>query len=303
MPTLSPRLLLALLIVYLVWGSTYLAIRVAVGEWPPFLMAGTRFLAAGLALALAGLAARAPRPTLRQLAGAGLVGLFLLLGGNGLVVWAEQWLDSGLTALLVATVPLFSLSLESLLPDGRPPGPRQRAGVLVGFLGMGLLCAPSLGRPEAGTFWPVLALLGASFLWACGMALGRRLPVPGAGTFNSAANQLAAAVAFLLLSCGLGETRGFEWGSLSASAWGAWAYLVAFGSIVGFSAFAWLNRKAPPALTATYAYVNPVVAVILGALVLGERLTPATLAGAAVVVGAVALVLSPGRPAPSEEPA
>lgn len=285
------HVIVALAIVYLVWGSTYLAIRVAVEGLPPFLMAGIRYvIASGLMLA-AGLATRQVRPSWREVASSSLVGLFLLLGGNGLVVWAEQYVSSGLAALLVASVPLWILAQEAAWPGGSKPTALGTVGVMTGFAGVVALMWPQLVSGAHQALWAQGVVLIGAFLWAFGTLLGRRVPMPRSGVYNSAFQMLGAAVVFLTVSVLLGEPARVSWAAVPLQAWGALAYLVIMGSCVAFSAFAWLVQNAKPDLVATYAYVNPVVAVGLGALILGEPVDVWVLAGAALIVGSVVLVV------------
>lgn len=297
------QIALALGIVYVVWGSTYLAIRVAVGDIPPFLMAGGRWLAACGIMMLAGLLTRQPWPSWKEIGWASLIGWFLLIGGNGLVVWSEQYISSGMAALLVGSLPLWVLGIEAVLPGGARPTWLGVSGILLGLGGVAALVWPSLQGPASiGLLGQGLVLFG-TFLWAIGTLLGRRVRVPKSGIYNTAFQMLSAAVGFSVLSLAFGEPGKVNWGAIHPEAWQAWGYLVVFGSCVAFSAFAWLVQRAKPELVSTYAYVNPVVAVLLGVRYLGEPLTAGTLVGAAMVVASVALVIRGGRPARLEEAA
>lgn len=294
-PGTTGPLVLALGIVYLVWGSTYLAIRIAVEGMPPFLMAGMRFAVASAIMILAGLMMRQDRPSWREIAGSSMVGLFLLLGGNGLVVWAEQFVASGLAALLVASVPLWILALEAVLPGGNRPTRLGTVGVLLGFFGVIALMWPQLATGEHHALWAQGLVLVGTFLWALGTLLGRRVPLPSSGIYNSAFQMLAASIGFLVVSFGFGEPFRVVWADVPPQAWGALGYLVIAGSCIAFSAFAWLVRNARPDLVSTYAYVNPVVAVALGALILAEPVDVWVLGGAVLIVASVALVVKGGR--------
>lgn len=286
---------LALGVVYLVWGSTYLAIRVAVEGLPPFMMAGTRWLlAAGIMFAAAALTRQA-RPSRREIVGASVTGLFLLVGGNGLVTWAEQEIDSGLAALLVASLPLWILAIETVTPGSTRPTATGAAGIALGFLGVVVLLLPSLQSGAQAALWAQALVLFGTLLWAIGTLIGRRVAVPRSGVYNSAWSMLFASLVFWVLSAGFGELGRIEWAEVPQSAWLATGYLVVFGSCVAFSCYTWLVKHARPDLLSTYAYVNPVVAVLLGALILHEPLTPYTLAGAALIVASVALVIRGGR--------
>ncbi|MEU1283032.1 EamA family transporter [Kitasatospora sp. NPDC005856] len=297
-PTRAPRLggavWLALLVVYIVWGSTYLAIRVAVETMPSFLSAAARFLVAGLLLVGYLLVRQGPaglKVTGRQLASSALVGLLLLTGGNGLVVLGETSVPSGLAALLVAAVPLWMVVLTAA--GGERPRVAELAGVLLGLVGLGVLSAPAIG----GSVEPVgvILIIVATVLWATGSFVTKKIPMPGNVLAASAYQMLAGGTADLLVGLGRGEHHGLDLGAISGRSWVALAYLVMFGSLLAFTAYAWLLRSAPLTLVGTYAYVNPVVAVLLGWLILAEPLTGPTLAGGAIVVAGVCLVVSVSR--------
>ncbi|MEV8589900.1 EamA family transporter [Streptomyces sp. NPDC051180] len=284
----------ALGIVYVVWGSTYLGIRVAVETMPPFLSAGTRFVTAGLLLA--GIIAWRQGPaalkvTGRQLASAVLIGLLLILGGNGLVVLAETSIPSGLAALLIAVVPAWVVLLRAA--TGERPGLGAVGGVLLGLAGLAVLTLPGLsGEVKIGG---VLLVVVATLLWSVGSFSSARLPLPPNPFTASAYEMVAGGIAGLLLGLVRGEHHGLDLGAISGRSWAALAYLILFGSLLAFTAYAWLLQAAPLSLVATYAYVNPVVAVLLGALVLNEALTWPLLLGGAIVVAGVCLIVSTER--------
>ncbi|WP_083462234.1 EamA family transporter [Kitasatospora griseola] len=284
----------ALGIVYVVWGSTYLAIRVVVETMPSLLSGALRFAAAGLLLAV-GLAARrgigALRVTWRQFASAALVGVLLLTGGNGMVVLAEKTVPSGLAALMVASVPLWVVLLRRVF--GTRTDPATLAGVLLGLAGLAVLTAPGL-TGQVGLTGLVLAVIGA-VVWALGSVLAGRLPLPADPFVASVYEMLAGAVGALALSFLRGEPGDFDPAAVSTASWVGLGYLVLFGSIVAFTSYAWLLQRAPLPLVATYAYVNPVVAVFLGWLLLSEALTWPIMLGGAIVVGGVFLVARNAR--------
>ncbi|MFD5431617.1 EamA family transporter [Kitasatospora sp. NPDC127067] len=293
-PRLGGAVWLALLVVYIVWGSTYLAIRIAVETMPSFLSAAARFLVAGLLLTGYLLVRQGPaglKVTKRQLASSALVGLLLLTGGNGLVVLGETSVPSGLAALLVAAVPLWMVVLTAV--GGERPRPAELAGVLLGLVGLGVLSAPAIG----GSIEPtgVIMIIAATLLWATGSFATKRIPMPDNVLAASAYQMLVGGVGDLVIGLGRGEQHGLDLGTISGRSWLALAYLVMFGSLLAFTAYAWLLRSAPLTLVATYAYVNPVVAVLLGWLILAEPLTGPTLAGGAIVVAGVCLVVSVSR--------
>ncbi|MEU5063806.1 EamA family transporter [Streptomyces virginiae] len=284
----------ALALVYVVWGSTYLGIRIVVETMPPFLSAGARFIIAGVLLAAVvawryGTAAL--RATRAQLGSAVLVGLLLILGGNGLVVLAETSVPSGLAALLVAAVPMWVVVLRTATGD-RPPA-RTLAGVLIGLAGLAVLTSPGLSG--AVRLSGVLMVLAGSVLWSLGSFSASKLPLPGNPFTGSAYQMLAGGIGGVVVGLLRGEHRGLEPASFSTASWLALGYLVLFGSLVAFTAYVWLLRAAPLSLVATYAYVNPVVAVALGSLILDEALTWPILAGGAVVVAAVVVIVSTER--------
>jgi drug/metabolite transporter (DMT)-like permease len=279
---------IALAIVYVVWGSTYFAIALVIQTMPPLLTAGVRFLIAGLLL-LGYLAVRdrdALRVTGRQLAGAALVGILLLAGGNGLVSLGEKTVPSGLAALIVASVPLWIVILRLLAGDR--VGRDVVLGVTVGIAGVAILVVPSgiSGRTDPAG---LLMLVGATLMWATGTFISPRLDLPrSVWAYQMMAAGVAAAVAATLI----GETRELDLSRFSTTSLLGFAYLVVFGSLVAYSAYTWLLTHAPVSLVSTYAYVNPVVAVLLGTLFLSEPITPTMIAGAALILVAVAFIVS-----------
>jgi drug/metabolite transporter (DMT)-like permease len=284
---------LALFTVYLVWGSTYLAIRVVVREIPPFVAAGMRFLAAGVVMtALAAFKDKA-RPSRRQLVDYALIGVLLLGFGNGLVMWSEQQIPSGIAALLVATVPLFMTFLDRFRRGGQPWSLRVWAGTLVGLAGVVLVARPE--GDVAHQHWAgIVALQIATLSWAVGslwsQATPRRLPV-----FTAAAIEMLAGAMVLGIESRLAGEDLARVSAASSTAWIALAYLVVFGSLVGFTAFAYCLHELPASSVGTYAYVNPVVAVALGAFLLHEPVSLGLLAGAAMILVAVLLTTLSSR--------
>ncbi|RSS72224.1 EamA family transporter [Streptomyces sp. WAC06614] len=279
---------------YVVWGSTYLGIRVVVETMPPFLSAGARFVTAGLLLTALVAWRQGPaalRVTRRQLVSTVLVGLLLILGGNGLVVLAETAVPSGLAALLIAAVPMWVVLLRTSAGD-RPPL-RTLGGVLLGLLGLAVLTSPGLSG--AVRLWGVLLVLAGSLLWSLGSFWSSKLPMPANPFTASAYEMLIGGVGGLVVGLARGEQHGLDLAALSTRSWVALGYLVVFGSLVAFTAYAWLLQRAPLSLTATYAYVNPVVAVVLGALILDEELTWPIVTGGAIVVAAVVVIVSTER--------
>lgn len=288
MSSKTNRLLLvsAYITVAVVWGSTYLAIRIGVQELPPFLFAGARHLTAGTILVLVSLIARQPFPRGWRAWGAqSLVGVLMLAGGNGLVGWAEQWVDSGVAALLVASVPLYAAALGAWLLGGRI-SVRGWLGLLVGLIGVAVLVGP--GAPEGGRWIAgALMLLLASFFWALGSVLSQRRRSDGAFLPGLSVQMLAGGLVLGVAAVLTGQTSNVE---ITARGAGALAYLVFCGSILAYTAYLYLLRNMPAAKATTYAYINPAVAVILGAVVLGEEITGHLLLALPLILGGVLLV-------------
>lgn len=281
-----PWVLLAILAVYLVWGSTYLAIRIALETVPPFAIGAIRFLIAGAGLYAGLRLTGAPAPTAVQWRTAALTGVLLFVGGNGLVVLGEQWVDSGLVALIVGTMPLWAALFGGLV--GERPSRREWLGLALGFVGVAALqLGGALGDAGAGA----LVVLLSPVCWALGVVLGRTRPLP-AGPMAAAAQMLTGGAALLALSLASGESLTTLPSARSAL---ALVYLVVFGSLVGFTAYGYLLRHARPAVANSYAYVNPVVAIVLGAALAGELVTPTTWLAAAVILSGVAVLRGPGR--------
>ncbi|CAL1240487.1 EamA family transporter [Candidatus Methylocalor cossyra] len=295
---------IALLAVYLVWGSTYLVIRFTVETLPPFLAAGLRFLASGVILLAWRRAAGDPWPTRRQWRAAALVGSLLLLGGNGLVSWAERTVPSGVAALVIGAVPMFMVLAEALRPNGTRPAGGVVAGLAVGFAGIYLLVGPSESTELPPWELPgLIALLVAGLMWAIGSVLGRTSDLPQSALMATGAEMLVGGLALLAASLIIGEWRGFSFDRVSPDSWWGLAYLIAFGSMVGFVAYAWLLQNAPLPLVATYAYVNPLVALVLGNWFGQEPLTPRLLSAAAIIVGSVVFINGAGRARDPRKPA
>ncbi len=285
------QLVLAFTAIYLIWGSTYLAIRVAVGAMPPFLMASVRFLIAGTLLLTFLKLRGAAWPTAQQWRANVIIGTFLLLGGNGSVVWAEQYVPSGITALLIGVSPLFIVLTEWAWPGGSRPGAVTFGALLLGFAGVTWLAAPWQTASHGGLhLGGVAAILLGCVSWGVGSIYSRHAK-HGADSFVASALQmLGGGAALLLAAIPHGDFAALDTAAITPRAWGAFAYLVAVGSLVGFSTFVWLMKHSTPARVATYAYVNPIVAVFLGWILLDEPITPRTLVASAIIVAAVAII-------------
>ncbi|MBN1122385.1 MAG: drug/metabolite exporter YedA [Anaerolineae bacterium] len=288
---LNLRVAAAFAAIYIIWGSTYLAIRLAIDTIPPFLMAGLRFTFAGAVLFTWLRLRGVPRPKLIHWRSTAIIGGLLLLGGNGGVVWAEQRVASGLAALMVGIVPLWMVLLDWLRPGGKRPRGEVLAGVGIGFMGVVLLVGPG-SLSSVGGIDPVGAgvLVFATLSWAVGSLYSRQAPLPESSMMSTALEMLCGG---LLLT--LAGTINGEWGrlnleSISLQSGLALAYLVVFGSWIAFSAYVWLLKVSTPARVATYAYVNPVVAVFLGWAIVAEPLSLRMLFAAVLIVGAVFLI-------------
>lgn len=288
------KIWLALGTVYVIWGSTYLAIAIAIETLPPFWMAGARFVVAGALLYGLARWRGAARPAAVHWRSAALIGGLLLMGGNGGVVWAEQRVDSGLAALLVSMVPLWMVLLQWLRPGGSRPSGRVIAGVALGFGGLVLLVRPTGGGGI--DLVGVAALMLACVSWAWGSLHSRRVPLPESPLMATALEMISGGALLLVLGTLTGEPSRLDLAAVSIRSALALGYLVVFGALVAFTAYVWLLRVASPVLVSTYAYVNPIVAVFLGWLFRGEPLTAATLGAAAVIVTGVALITSAKAP-------
>ena len=294
------RLWLALATVYLVWGSTYLAVRVMVRTIPPLLGSGVRFLVAGVVLSPFLVARRGwtgVRVTGREAGAASLIGVLFLAGGTGLVTVAERDVPSGLAAVLVAAMPLGVVVLRRLA--GEPVPLATSVGVMAGLAGVAVLLLPGNPAPEAGWFGLVLILVADASMAVASFA-SSRLPVPGDTLVATAYELLAAGVVLCAAGLLTGEATGLRVERFSAESLASLAYLTVAGSLVAYTAYVWLLANAPVSKATTHTHVNPVVAVALGWLVLDERVTLATLAGAALVVGSVAAVVRHESPVQAE---
>ncbi len=292
----SPRpsaVLLAFAAIYLIWGSTYLAIRFAVETIPPFLMLAARFGLAGLLLyAWLRLRGRS-RPPAREWLGSLAVGGLLLVGGTGAVAWAEQWIPSGLAALIVAIVPVWMVLLDWLRPNGRRPGPAVVAGLMLGLGGVALLVGPvELAGGGRMQFLGSAAVVLGTISWATGSVFGARFPVPAAPRMAAALQMIMGGALLLAIGTARGEWSRLDPAAVSMRSLGALAYLLVFGSLVAFAAYVFLLRVTTPARVGSYAYVNPVVAVFLGWALAGEPVTGRTILAAAVILTGVAMIVS-----------
>jgi drug/metabolite transporter (DMT)-like permease len=289
----------ALWVIYVVWGSTYLAIRVTVETIPPFLSAGGRFLLAGLIMYVI-LAIRkgaaAVKVTKRELAASALVGAALLFGGNGLVSVAEQEVSSSLAALIIASTPLWVILLRTVTGERVSRG--TLVGVALGFAGVAMLVLP--GGESAADVAGLVMLVVAAASWASGSFFSSKLPLPRDPFLSTTAQMLSGGLVLVLAGIVTGETSGLDPAEFSGASLAAFAYLVTIGSLGAFTCYVWLLQNAPISKVATYAYVNPVIAIFLGWLILDESITATIVAGAAVIVSSVAFIVSKESAAKTE---
>jgi drug/metabolite transporter (DMT)-like permease len=296
----STLVLVAFAAVYLVWGSTYLAIRIGVESFPPLILAGLRHFTVGILLYPIFRMKTGIRPSATHWRTAVVTGALLLFVGNGGVSWAELTVPSGITALLVATVSLWLVVVDWLRPGGVRPVPRVTMGLLMGFAGMLLLVGPAhLGGSERVDPRGAAVLVAASLAWACGSLYSKHGGMPSSPMLGVAMQSFAGGVILLIVALIAGEFRELHLGTVSVRSWLALGYLVVFGSGIGFSAYIYIIHKSTAARVSTYAFVNPVVALFLGWLIAGETITLRTVIAAAVILTAVILVIT----APHRTPA
>ena len=280
---MNVRGLFHLLVVYIVWGSTYLAIRIAVREgagFPPFTMSGMRIAAASIVLLLWAWSKRESfRLSRRQAITLAASAVLLWVGGNGMVAWAEKTVDSGYAALLVAAMPMWVAIMESII-DGKRPSSRLIGALLIGLVGIAVLNGPVILEGSVGSLVGAAALVFAGMSWGAGSLLQRRRPVPVGPEVSSGYQQVFGAIGLMIAALLTGEPKPTP----TPEAWAAWGYLAIFGSVFAFTSFVKALRLLPTNIVMTYAYVNPVIAVFLGWIILGEQITLWTAAGTMLVV-------------------
>lgn len=292
-PPRSWLLLASFSAVYILWGSTYLAIRVGIESFPPLLLAGLRHLSLGAIFYPFFRRSTGEKPTFAQWRTTLITGVLLLAMGNGTVSWAEKIVPSGIAALLVATVSLWMVLIDWLRPGGRRPAPRVIAGFLLGFAGMTLLVGPErIGNSERVNPLGAFALIGASFAWALGSIYSRHHPLPRSPLLAVGMQTLCGGTVLCLAAIATGETRHLHLADVTLRSWIALLYLVVFGSALGFSAYVYILKHSTASHVATYAFVNPVVALALGWFLAAEPLTLRTLLASGVILTAVLLVIT-----------
>jgi drug/metabolite transporter (DMT)-like permease len=282
----------AMLAIYVIWGSTYLAIRFAVETIPPFLMAGTRFFVSGLILYIWRRLAGDPAPTPRQWRSAVIVGLLLLLGGNGVLSWAEQHVASGIAALIIASIPLWITLIDALMPHGVKPDWKVVLGLLIGFGGIVLLVSSSgtQSSAEGMSLIGVGTLLLAALLWSIGSIYGRDADMPNSSLLGTGMEMLGGAAGLFIAATFFGEWKSLALSGITSRSLLGLAYLILAGSLLGFTSYSWLLRNAPVSLVSTYAYVNPVVAIFLGAWLAGEIINLPIVISALIIIASVVVI-------------
>ncbi len=298
---MKTKVWIALLALYIVWGSTYLAIRFAVETIPPFFHAGIRFLVSGLILVIWRRAAGEPMPTRKQWISLAIIGNLLLLGGNGLVSWAEQTIPSGIAALIIGAIPLFLVITEAFRPGGVKPNRWTFLGLLIGFIGIFILVGPKelTGGSRLDPFG-VTALLMACLFWSLGSVYSKHGNLPKSSLMSTGGQMLMGSVGLFAVSLATGELSGWHLADVTAKSALGLVYLIFAGSLIGFVSYGWLLQNAPISLVATYAYVNPIVAVLLGNWFAEEALEPRVWLAAAIIVGSV-MFINRSRPAVGKE--
>ena len=296
MTKIQPRkieITLAFAAVYILWGSTYLGIRFAIESIPPFMMAGSRFIVASAVLYLVAKYQGAEKINFSHIKDSFIVGGCLLLGGNGCVVWAEQYVPSGLAALLVATVPIWMVLFDWISPHGKRPTKRVITGIVLGFIGVAFMISPTEFIGSKGiNLLGAAALLFATVSWAFGSVYSRSANLPSSKLLTVSLEMLAGGILLLLVSFLFGEFHKVNFSMISSKAIYAWLYLIVFGSIIGFTAYIWLLDAAGPSKASTYAYVNPAIAVFLGWALAGEELNLRIFISMIIIILAVFVIIT-----------
>ena len=289
---MKTKVWIALLALYIVWGSTYLGIKVAIETIPPFFHAGIRFLISGIILVVWQRAAGQQMPTRKQWVSTAIIGTLLLLGGNGLVAWAEQFIPSGVAALIIGSVPMFLVVAEALRPNGIKPNWQAIVGLLIGFAGIFILVGPAKisGSTAKLNSFGVAALLFACLFWSIGSIYSKSADLPRSSLMSTGAQMLMGSISLFIISLITGELNHWDPTSVSTRSIYGLLYLIFVGSLIGFASFGWLLQNAPISLVATYAYVNPIVAVLLGNWLAAEPLEPRIWLATAIIIGSVIFI-------------
>jgi drug/metabolite transporter (DMT)-like permease len=291
---MKARIWIALIAVYIVWGSTYLAIRFTIETIPPFLSAGVRFLVSGAILYIWSRLSGGVAPSKAEWRSASIIGLLLLLSGNGFLVWAEQRIPSGIASLFIATTPLWMVLIDALRPGGVKANSLTWLGVLAGLVGTALLANPWQSRATSPALDSigVIVLLVAALSWSIGSLYSRKATLPKSPLLGTGMEMLVGSIGLFALSGVVGEWNQFHLLTISSRSLGGLAYLIIFGSGIGFVAYTWLLRNAPTPLVSTYAYVNPIVAILLGSVIADEPLERIEIISALIIIGGVILITS-----------
>lgn len=299
---MKTKIWIALLALYIVWGSTYLAIRFAVESIPPFFSAGVRFLISGAILLVWQRGAGIALPTRRQWISLAIIGNLLLLGGNGLVSWAEQTVPSGVAALVIGSIPMFMVVAEAIRPGGVKPNWQAILGLLVGFAGIFILVGPAEISGSRLHLDPlgIAALLSACVFWSIGSVYSKHAKLPKSTLVSTGGQMLMGSIGLFVISLATGELAGWSLADVTAKSALGLLYLILAGSLIGFVSYGWLLQNAPISLVATYAYVNPIVAILLGNWLAAEPLEPRIWLAAAIIVGSV-MFINRGRPGVRKE--
>jgi drug/metabolite transporter (DMT)-like permease len=297
----SWKTLLAFAIIYFVWGSTYLAVRVGVREVPPLILAAMRFSVAGLVLFSWVLARGERAPSLREWRSASLLGLVIFVFDYGLLFWAEQRVPSGIAAVMLATIPVFMALSEIIFLRTQQLTVRLALALLIGLGGVGVLMSRALNLGDAPIDkWGAVALIFASISWSIASVLARKLPLPSSKVMSSGAQMLTGGILLTVAAGAFGEFRNFHPGAVSREVWFALLYLIVAGSIIGFTAYVWLIHHESPTKVGTYAYVNPIVAVLVGYFLGGEALSARTILGTLFILISVVVITTTPAKKPAE---
>ncbi len=285
----SMMILFALIAVYLFWGGTYLGMKFAIETIPPFLMAGARFSIAGWILYIFYRLKGEKRPTFKEWKNAGIVGGLLLLGGNGVVAWAEQQVPSSIASVLIATVPIWIIVINSVSYHKRPKA-GAIIGIALGLCGIAILVWDSNGVSKSTNLFGMVAIVLASLSWSAGSMYSRTAKLPKAPLLSTGMQMIVGGILLLITAVFHGDYQGFELSKISINSWIAMGYLIVFGSLIGFTAYIWLLKNTEPSLVSTHAFVNPIVAVFLGWFLAGEKIGANALVAALIIIAAVASI-------------